>query len=836
MTDRAADEARKLGTFGGVFTPSLLTILGLVLFLRLGFVTGNVGLGQMLLVLVLATSVSILTTMSLAAIATNLRVGVGGIYFLVSRTLGPAFGGAIGLVLYLSIAVSVAFYAIGFGEAVAGIVDVEARLVAAGLVVGLLGLAWLGADIATRLQYAVMVLLAAAIVGYFVGVVPDLDPGLLSDNFGRPSDGDAFWVAFALFFPAITGFTQGVAMSGDLRTPSRSITVGTFGAIGVSTVVYLAVIITLAMAVPLAALQDDTSIMRELSVSPVVIDVGVIAATLSSAIASMLGAPRTLQRLARDRLIGPLRPFAVGAGADDNPRRAVLLTAVIALGTVAAGDLDVIAPIISMFFLASYGMINFATYTEARAANTSFRPTFRFFDWRLSLLGAAACLGAIVAIDPIAGVVAGLALFGLYRYLRASVDQARWTDSSRGVHLSQVRSHLLALGSDRHADREWRPFTVAFVPRDPRRRMQLINVAAWLDGGAGFTTAARIVAGRGPVARKHATRVELEFQRELAGAGLPVHGRVLLANDREAGVTAMLQAHGLGVLTPNIALFGWYDGARGDRMDGHDFPAMLQSAVRFGCHTAVLHANSRGWERAGSGRRPEPVIAVWWSDDRTGQLLTLLAWMCTRGPVWGDAVIEVRVRNVETDHVRRLVDDARIPARVVDADGAVGFVEAMADADLVFAPLRLRRGTALGPGDVGLHDLVQQLDLAVFAHAADQFELDIQPDEGGVAALADARDRAAETAGRATELDRAASALMVEAEMLRMDYEANGHTPDERLTEATAAATAAHRAYLDARSRADEALRLVRELDPADATDDLDTGLWVPAPTDTDER
>ncbi len=184
---RAPAAMGRLGTFGGVFTPSLLTILGLVLFLRVGYVTGNVGLGQMLLILGLATAVSVLTTISLAAIATNLRVGGGGVYFLISRTLGPAFGGAIGIVLYLAMSVSIAFYTIGLGEALAAALDIDAaaapRIIAAVTIVALLGLAWLGADIATRLQYVVMVALVVAIVAYFVGVGDDLQFGRLADGF-----------------------------------------------------------------------------------------------------------------------------------------------------------------------------------------------------------------------------------------------------------------------------------------------------------------------------------------------------------------------------------------------------------------------------------------------------------------------------------------------------------------------------------------------------------------------------------------------------------------------------------------------------------------------------
>ncbi len=305
-------------------------------------------------------------------------------------------------------------------------------------------------------------------------------------------------------------------MSGDLRTPGRSITTGTFGAIGVSSLVYMVVIVTFAMAVPLDELRGQTSIMRDLSVAPLLIDIGVIAATLSSAIASILGAPRTLQRLAGDQLVPPLNSFSKGAGAENNPRRAAMLTTVIALATVGLGDLDRVAPIISMFFLASYGMINYATYSEARSANTSFRPTFRWFDWRLSLLGTAACIGVIIAIDPLAGAAAGLAVFSLYRYLVGSVEHVRWSDSTQSFHAAEVRSHLRSMAQRSDSSRDWRPYTVAFAPRDPLRRERLTAAATWIEGGAGFTSVVRIVVGRGPMIRKHGQNVGNKLAGELA--------------------------------------------------------------------------------------------------------------------------------------------------------------------------------------------------------------------------------------------------------------------------------------------------------------------------------
>ncbi|MBW1865605.1 MAG: amino acid permease, partial [Deltaproteobacteria bacterium] len=210
------DRQGTLGTFSGVFTPSVLTILGIILFLRLGYVVGNAGLGRALVILVLANSISVLTSISLSAIATNIKVKGGGDYYLISRTLGPEFGGALGIVLFLAQSVSIGFYCIGFGEVLAQMLPLSnfgpygPQLVAGGAVIFLFIFAWLGADWATRFQYVVMGILTAALISFFWGGIMHWDATNLAQNWRGPLDGPGFWILFAIFFPAVTGFTQGI--------------------------------------------------------------------------------------------------------------------------------------------------------------------------------------------------------------------------------------------------------------------------------------------------------------------------------------------------------------------------------------------------------------------------------------------------------------------------------------------------------------------------------------------------------------------------------------------------------------------------------------------------
>ena len=416
-----------LGTFGGVFTPSVLTILGIILFRRLGFVVGSAGLACALMMLVLATLISVLTSVSLSAIATNRKVRGGGDYYLISRTLGVEYGGALGLILFAAQAISVAFYCVGFGEGIAALVGGDStwvvRAAAAAAAVVLFALAYAGADLATRFQFVIMVILGSALVSFFAGARASWDPGLLEQSWSATGGGPSFWVIFAIFFPAVTGFTQGVSMSGDLKNPARSLPLGTFLAVGLSTIVCVVAMFALAASVPLQELATDFDRMRRIAVVPWLIDAGVLSATFSSALALFLAAPRILQALASDQLFDRLTFFATGHGPTGNPRRGVVLTAIIAVVTISLGDLNAIAALVSMFFLVSYGLLNYATYVEAVGASPSFRPRFRFFHARASLAGTGLCGLVMLMVDPMASAVA-LGVLGAALPLPAVVRRA----------------------------------------------------------------------------------------------------------------------------------------------------------------------------------------------------------------------------------------------------------------------------------------------------------------------------------------------------------------------------------------------------------------------------
>ena len=303
-------------------------------------------------------------------------------------------------------------------------------------------------------------------------------------------------------------------MSGDLKNAGKSLPLGTFLAVGISIAVYFAAAVVLAAVLPGPSLQNNLNAMSRVAAGSHFVTAGVIAATLSSAMASFLGAPRILQSLSSDRIFPFLLPFAKGFGPNANPRRGVLLSAGIAFATIGFGKLNIIAPVVSMFFLISYGLLNYATFYEARTVSPSFRPRFRWYDARLSLAGSLACFGVMMAIDVAAGSIAIAVLFAIYHYLKRTAGPARWADSKRAYHMQRVRDHLLEASKEPEHPRYWRP-QILLLSDDSHRLRQLLFFAAWLEGEAGLITAVKIIQGDGVETIKQREEAEDELQKDI---------------------------------------------------------------------------------------------------------------------------------------------------------------------------------------------------------------------------------------------------------------------------------------------------------------------------------
>jgi amino acid transporter len=740
---RAPASRLQLGTFAGVFTPSILTILGIILFLRLGYVVGAAGLARALGVIAVANAISVLTALSVSAISTNLRVKGGGDYYLISRTLGLSFGGAIGVVIFLAQAVSIGFYCIGFAEAVVSLVPPLGPFalhgIAAIAVAALAVLAWLGADLATRFQYVIMGGLVAALVSFALGAVGHWNEAILRENWAPPADALSFWAAFAIFFPAVTGFTQGVSMSGDLAAPGRSIPRGVLSAVALSLAIYFACAVLFAAALSGDALRSDFSAMKRVAWIPLLIDIGVMAATLSSALASFLGAPRIMQSLAKDDVFPLLKPFAAGGGSSGNPRRAVIPTLLIGLAVVAIGDLNAIAGVVSMFFLVSYGLLNYATYFEARAASPSFRPTFRFFDYRVALLAAVACLAAMLAINVLAGAAASLVVAGLYVYLRLRAAPATFADGRRAYHMMLARHHLLLANAESEHPRAWRPQLLVFSDSD-RRRARILRFAKWVEAGGGLATVVRMIESddRHALERRRAEQDKLAAEIDASkSSALPL---VVVGSSTPQMIASIVQAAGVGPFRVNTVVVNWPEPKTAFyRPLGIDkFGQNISMAFHLGCNLLLLDADAGEWEGLGSVPPGDRRIDVWWEDSSTGQLMLLLAYLMTRSDEWGGSRIRllgprdvVDSAGVHGKVLAERVEEIRIDAEVVttpDHDERT-VVEASGASSIVFLPFRIHGGRFYSPFGWEIGPALPRLPIVVLALAAEDVGLEVDPDE-----------------------------------------------------------------------------------------------------------
>lgn len=739
----------KLGTFAGVFTPSILTILGLILFLRLGYLVGTGGLLQTLLIIFIANTISVLTSISLAAIATNMKVRAGGDYYLISRTLGFEFGGALGLVLFIAQSVSIGFYCIGFGEVVAGLFAMGsgmAQIMALLAITGLFLLAWQGADLSTRFQYVVMAAICLALLSFFIGGALHWDVSLLQGNWQAAPESPPFWVLFAIFFPAVTGFTQGVSMSGELRDPGSSLPLGTFMAVGISLLIYLAAAFFFAGSLPQALLHSDYAAMNRIAVLPMLIIAGVFAATLSSAMASFLGAPRILQSLASDKIFPLLTPFAKGVGTSNNPRRGILLTAAIAVLTVALGNLNLIASIVTMFFLLSYGLLNYATYFEAQSASPSFRPRFKWFHKYASLAGACICLLAMLAINWKSDLLAVTLLLGVYLYLQHTAKQSRWADGRRSYHLQQVRKHLLQLSLEPTHPRDWRPQVLAFSS-SRTRRTQLLKFSSWLVASSGLTTLVHIL-------QKNETQkasAENELYEDIASSGVPAFPLVINAPSIATGSELLLQSFGIGPLKANTIVINYLSD-----YSQHFFTPQLKSfsknlhiALRLGYNLVVLDAKQAEWQRLEGQAAEQRRIDIWYIQGNSGSLMLLLAHLMTRSAFWEESELRVLSASQGKDDqdelalLREELEEMRIDANAIivkDFNHAT-ICAYSTDASLVLLPLTLKENQLIDCSGLCIDTLLKALPIVALVVAAQHIDLDAEPEEGISGSLAEAEDK-----------------------------------------------------------------------------------------------
>ena len=713
-----------------VFLASISTILGAILFLRFGYAVAHSGFMGTLLIVLLGHTVTIPTALAIAEIATNRRVEGGGEYFIISRSFGTSIGGAIGVALFLSQAISVAFYIIAFAEvfrplgtafeAAVGF-GLDLRLVAVpALLILIVLMLTRGASIGVTALWVVVTVLALSLAMFFLGGPvegAESEPAIL---FGGLADADPLIVVFAIVFPAFTGMTAGVGLSGDLANPRRSIPLGILAATVVGMVAYVAVAWKLANAGTVELLADTSRLaMEPIALWGPIIPIGLAAATVSSAIGSILVAPRTLQALAADETI-PVpwvtRFLAAGTGEANEPRNATLVTAVLALFVVLIGNVDVVASLISMFFMVTYGSLCAISFLEHFAARPSYRPSFRS-KWYISLFGAVMCLFLMFQMSPVYAVTAIVVMVGLYLVIQRSRPSTH-TDFGAIFHgVMTQATRYLQIRLQKAPPDEWRPSIITITDRTFDRSAPL-QMLSWLSYRYGFGTYLHYIQGMLTDENyMESRRVMGRLLRVAEQRPTAVFMDTMISPSMRSALAQTVQAPGIAGVDNNAILF---------EFSQHDAPEVLvelRDGIELGqtarMDTFILRHGDHHF-----GNRAEIHVWLTWHDYRNANLMILLGYILLGHPDWEGAELRVFAAypkgEVEhrTEELRIMMAEGRLPAspknvEIIPTDDRIDFsrlVEAKSsEADLVVLGFTRERLGQKGPDLLRRHNALNEV-------------------------------------------------------------------------------------------------------------------------------
>ena len=673
------DQQKTMGTWP-VFLTAVSTILGAILFLRFGYSIAHIGLVQTLLIILVGHMVTIPAALAVAEIATNQKVEGGGAYFMISRSFGLNIGGSIGITLFLSQAISVAFYIIAFTVSIRGLlawIELQYGIVIEPLWVnlGMMGLLTLlmltkGANVGVKALYVVVAALVVALISFFIGSGPgnpNLDPTATIPEVLHTADGVinrfSFFEVFTFIFPAFTGIAAGLGLSGDLKDPRISIPKGTIYATLVGIVVYVAVSFKLWWSAPLEHLAIDELYMEQISVWPPMIAIGLAAAAISSALGSVMIAPRTLQALAVDGVFpeNMSKWLSVGKGVSNEPVRASFITCLIGFAFVSIGDINAVAEIISMFFMVTYGAICLVSFLEYMAADPSYRPTFKS-HWAISLLGAVLCIALMFGMNTPYAIASIVIMILIHAWVARKGNQSGMVRLFKGIIFQITRSLQLALqmNDDDHFEDEagWRPFVLAISP-DSFKRREGYDMVKWIAHRYGFGTYIHFIKGfldsKTKLEAKQAQKELVDWAR---GCQSRVHLDTIISPSFTSAIAQCVQLPGLSGKGNNLFLMEYDPNNIENRDQLIDNLAILEAA---NLDHVLLRSSGRAY-----GNKHDIHLWITPDDGENASLMILLAYIIQSHPDWDDASISVYFihQGSDDEHATKIRDqilEGRIP-------------------------------------------------------------------------------------------------------------------------------------------------------------------------------
>ena len=648
-------QIKKFGT-GPVFFTAISTILGAILFLRFGYAVGMMGFWGVILIILVGHMVTIPTALALSEIATNQKVKGGGEYFIISRSFGMNIGSTIGFSLYLSQTISIAFYVIAFTEAFEPLFNfilerfdfTLPRQVISLPAMGLLS--WMilkrGAGMGVTMLYVIVGILFIALTLFFAGK-PDYVQESSILGSGQQVDFKNFFIVFAIIFPAFTGMTAGVGLSGDLKKPARSIPIGTTSATILGMIIYVFLSWKLYTSAPTEDLINNQLVMKQIAIlGPFIIPLGLAASTISSAIGSVMVAPRTMQALARDKAFPGRRInlwLSRGKGDINEPFNASILTILIATIFVALGNVNAVAEIISMFFMITYGSLCLISFLFHFGADPSYRPVFRS-RWYISLLGFAMCFWLMFRINTPYAIAAIILLIGVYMLISRFHKDRKGVENIFNNSILQVNRGLqvyLQKKGKTARNKKWRP-SVVCISSDTFERQNALRMLNWISYRHGFGTYIHLIDGYFSASTK-AESVKI-FDQLIAMTGKKhnhVYIDTLISPSYTSAIAQVIQLPGIAGMDNNMILFE-FDKANPVKLE--QIVENFSLSKTAGYDVCLLGSSSRTVQYKNG-------IHIWIRhiDQFNANLMILLGYIINGSPSWRKSEIKIFEISLDKD-------------------------------------------------------------------------------------------------------------------------------------------------------------------------------------------
>uniref|UniRef100_A0A8D8FJ36 Solute carrier family 12 member 6 n=1 Tax=Culex pipiens TaxID=7175 RepID=A0A8D8FJ36_CULPI len=795
---KPAPASARMGTLIGVYLPCIQNIFGVILFIRLTWVVGTAGAIYGFLIVLCCCCVTMLTAISMSAIATNGVVPAGGSYFMISRSLGPEFGGAVGMLFYTGTTLAAAMYIVGAVEIVLTYMapwlsifgdftkDQSAmynnfRVYGTGLLCVMGLIVYLGVKFVNKFATVALACVIFSIIAVYAGIFNNIDgndklfmcvlgkrllkdiavdnctkeaggplynifcedggecdpyfkehnvslirgikglrSGVFFDNIfpsflqegqfisygmdpddieplDRPSYNQvfadcttAFTILIGIFFPSVTGIMAGSNRSGDLADAQKSIPIGTIGAILTTSTVYLSCVMLFAGTVDNLLLRDKfgQSIGGKLVVANMawpnqwVILIGSFLSTLGAGLQSLTGAPRLLQAIAKDGIIPFLEPFAVSSKRGE-PTRALLLTLLICQSGILLGNVDLLAPLLSMFFLMCYGFVNLACAVQTLLRTPNWRPRFKYYHWSLSLIGLTLCMSIMFMTSWYFALIAmGLAVL-VYKYIEYRGAEKEWGDGIRGIALSAARYSLLRLEEGPPHTKNWRPQILMLAKLNddltPKYR-KLFSFVSQLKAGKGLVVVVALVKGDFTKLSSEALAAKQSVRKTMEDEKVKGFCDAMVASNIADGLSHVVQTIGLGGMKPNTVILGWPYGWRKNEDDARTWQVFLQTVRNVSAAKMALLVPKGINFFPTSSDKISGNIDIWWIV-HDGGLLMLLPFLLKQHRSWKNCKMRIFTVAQMEDNSIQIKKDLKMFLYHLRIEAEVEVVEMM-DSDI----------------------------------------------------------------------------------------------------------------------------------------------------------